>query len=336
MLNSRIENKVYDKVDASFDDIEYGHIERTSNKASFTQYTFPNDLLQVSEGHWVAITISKQWKWKQEELSKSDIQKVIFLPVPTNLSTGYRVDWRGEDLGVGGVVGARLANTIKPIVDGGVNADNVKSTINNIGRQISNSLTNGEIAGASMNAAINLAESELVPAMGAALSSRFAIGGALIAGGLQNAFKGAMGALGVARNPHKALLFSGVDFKTHNFQYKFTPSNRVESVMLDNIIKCFKFHMSPQLTHGDFLFDYPEVFDIDFNNEHGLFNIGTSVLTGFEVNYHGEGGPLYHNELPISFGGDSTSVKYPVSVILNLTFQETTIVTKGNIEKDRR
>jgi hypothetical protein len=71
--------------------------------------------------------------------------------------------------------------------------------------------------------------------------------------------------------------------------------------------------------------DYPEQFDIDFNHGKHLYNIGPSVLTSFNVQYHAEGRPLYYDI--------SATEKAPVSVNISATFQEVAIVTKETIAR---
>lgn len=68
---------------------------------------------------------------------------------------------------------------------------------------------------------------------------------------------------GLAPNPKKEQMFSGVDFRTFTFNYKFAPRSSVEAKNVLNIINTFKYHMHPEYkdTKG-FLFLYPSEFDI--------------------------------------------------------------------------
>ena len=107
-----------------------------------------------------------------------------------------------------------------------------------------------------------------------------------------------MGTLGVALNPHKAMLYQGTDFRNHAFSYQFAPKNHAESQKLVSIIGLFKYFAAPARTSGGdgiagaFL-NYPEQFDIDFRYGKNLFDIGVSVLTSINVNYHPQGTPSY-------------------------------------------
>ena len=156
---------------------------------------------------------------------------------------------------------------------------------------------------------------------------------------------------GVARNPHKVVLFDSVGFRTHSFSYQFTPKNRRESETLKKIIKLFKYHASPgmnptktvdlgksglkalegaqlTLSGGKHFFKYPEFFQIKFHHPEFLFAIGESVLKSVDVNYHGGGSVSYARDT-----ADATPA--PTQVNLNLSFMETDIITKEKIEDGR-
>ena len=132
-----------------------------------------------------------------------------------------------------------------------------------------------------------------------------------------------MAAAGVARNPHMATLFTGVDFRSHSFEYKFIPKSKQESDILADIIYRLKYHMAPSYAAEGHFFNYPEQFDIEFANKKYLFDIGASVLSAFNVSYSGEGSSYFFN-----------NEGAPVSVSLSMTFQELTINTKENISRE--
>ena len=156
---------------------------------------------------------------------------------------------------------------------------------------------------------------------------------------------------GIARNPHKVVLFDSIGFRKHSFTYQFTPKNRKESETLKEIIRLFKYHASPgmnptktvdlgksglkalegaqlTLSGGKHFFKYPEFWRIKFHHPEFLFAIGESVLTSVDVNYHGGGSVSYARDT-----ADATPA--PTQVNLNLSFMETDIITKEKIEDGR-
>ena len=69
-------------------------------------------------------------------------------------------------------------------------------------------------------------------------------------------------------------------------------------------------------------YDYPNQIDIAFYKDEYLFDIKTSYLTQFDVNYHGKGA-FYH---------DINGKKAPVEVTISMTFLES-IVRLSDDEK---
>jgi hypothetical protein len=169
---------------------------------------------------------------------------------------------------------------------------------------------------------------------------------------------------GVARNSHKVLLFQGVNRREHRFAFSLSPRNRREAQAIQNIIKAFKFHMLPSYGLGNVpaavggfasglgiqnetlsqlggiaqnagttsraFFQYPDVFEIQFNNHRQLFTIGESVLDSMTVNYHPMNYPAYVRSL------ETPTVASPAEITIELTFKETDIVTKEQITENGR
>lgn len=57
--------------------------------------------------------------------------------------------------------------------------------------------------------------------------------------------------IGIARNPHQVVLLQGVDFRTFQFNYRFSPQSRQEALDLRNLIKKFKYAMSVGVSTGE-------------------------------------------------------------------------------------
>jgi hypothetical protein len=175
---------------------------------------------------------------------------------------------------------------------------------------------------------------------------------------------------GFARNPQKVVQFNGVDFRTHQFNFKLTPKNLKEAIAIQKIILAFKHHMLPKYGIGraeelfrgpsgggeqppsnpteggatalptDFtsqaaatsraFLEYPDVFKIVFNNEKTLFTIGESVLRNFSIDYHPQNYPAYVRSL------SSPSVAHPASITISMEFRETDIITREQVDEKFR
>jgi Tail-tube assembly protein len=132
-------------------------------------------------------------------------------------------------------------------------------------------------------------------------------------------------ASGLAPNPKKEQMFSGVDFRTFTFNYKFAPRSSIEAKNVINIINTFKYHMHPEYkdTKG-FLFLYPSEFDIVYyhgSEENLNIHRHTScVLTDMNINYSPNG----------VFNTFSDGM--PTQIDVQMTFKELTILTKELIK----
>lgn len=280
---------------------------------------FPDDLPVID--HWVSFRIHRHVFQRFDDFEKKEALMTIFLPVPSNLATQYDQNYNSEGIGPAGVGGAALGASARAA--GGAGVSGIVQSVADRAK----SLSGDEIANAIGYYGLQAAEADLGPAVGAAIGGiPGAIGGAAVG----QALKGAIAGAGIARNPHLAVLYDGPSFRNHTFSYKFVAKNKAESEILQALITKFKYHMAPDIIDGErgHFFDYPEQFDIDFHYPKYLFNIGPSVLKSFEVNYHGEGVPAY-------FDGELDE-KAPVTVTLNMTFQETFVVTKKRIEDSNR
>ena len=128
-------------------------------------------------------------------------------------------------------------------------------------------------------------------------------------------------AFGKAANPFQAVFFQNPELRTHSFSYTLSPQNIEESSTIRNIITEFKKAMLPSFSDGSkTFFNYPKVFEIEFRFDEFLFEIGTSVLTSFDVSYHAENTPSYFDES-----------KAPTAVKISMSFQETNILTAEDV-----
>ena len=238
------------------------------------------------------------------------------LPIPSNLQTQYNAQYNTDEaIGALGQLGRGLGANFQP--SQGLISD-LTSAITQ-----SNALSGDNFKGVLANLG--------VAALGSDVGTSALVAGAL--GGIGAAGAGAaLGSLGtgilrgagIARNPHIANIFTGVNFRKHNFTYKLVAKNKQESDSIRDLIRNFKYHMAPDYRASDHIFTYPSQFQIIIRAGDYLFKIADSVLTTFDVNYTGEGSAYFFED-----------TNAPVSVTINMAFTEDTIVTKKEVRAGR-
>ncbi len=216
------------------------------------------------------------------------LSAAIQLPMPNNLMTPYSVDWGTDD----------------------TKMFDLALRIPGMAARAGGKLLTGDFEGLAKegSGAADLAAS-------AALSVNSALGSG-----------GVSAASGLASNPKKEMIFSGVDFRNFTMDYLFYPKSMGETLYVKNIIDMLKFHMYPEYKSKErFTFIYPSEFDITFfvgteGKENPWVNrVATSVLTNMAVNYTPQGVWAVH--------ADGS----PVMIQLSLTFKELSIITKDNL-----
>jgi hypothetical protein len=273
-------------------------------------YYFPDDLKTID--HWVEFTaketkgneaITKGIRLFSGTIGSEVIGATIRLPMPSNVSTDYNPQYSSPDLGAG------AGQILKPFDQQIYNNNSMPGLLNSAGLA-------GVLGGGSL-------ESVLGGAAGAATG--FGLEKAAKAGGDIFAATAKVGA-GVAVNPHKIILFTGVEFREHRFSWKLSPRSRDESNRIRDIVNAFTRYAHPEFVGGGLFFKYPEFFEIKFHHPDYLFNLQPSVCTDIQVNYHGQGIPAYIRN------ADGSGAPAPAEVELTLSFKETEIVTKNYLD----
>ena len=229
------------------------------------------------------------------------LTSVIALYMPNAVQNSYSVNWQDEDMsglfaGANEVAGAMFAQT---------------------GRQEPKT---SEAAGG------------ILPAMGRGMSA----GAAATAHGLlrNDRFSYAQRAFSVSPGNSKAeMLFKGVDFRTFQFNFEFTPKSPEEAQNVLNIIRMFRFHMLPEyLDESTYLYIYPSEFDVkyyvgDKENQYVEKQM-TAVLTNMTINYT-------PNSQFVTFN-PSKGIDRGMSTQINITlqFKEITVPTKETSPHD--
>ena len=271
---------------------------------------FPDDL---DDQHYMTFRIMRSVRKKALERTVESTEKVIILPVPANLAVNYAADYENAELGMLGALGA-----------GDMSWDELKS---------GSAAAAGDMVAKGKDVIKNIkGNSALVGAaslaVGAGLAG-WAVGSSLL-GGIGGAVGGAkiikgMGKrAGLVMNPHMAVLFKGIGFKDHSFNFKFIPRNESEYRQIKVICNLFKNHMLPSYAYGKMAFNYPDEFQIGFAPyiKDYLYIVENCVLKSCNITYNSSGVP--------SFSRSGT----PMEVDLALSFQEVKLETRPQNEAE--
>jgi hypothetical protein len=140
-----------------------------------------------------------------------------------------------------------------------------------------------------------------------------------------NAAKLALSTQGLAINPQEQLLFDGIDFRTYQMAFTFTPYSRQEAETVKQIIKLFRYHAAPQITTGGagMFFVPPSTFDLDFmfngQRNGNVTRVAESVIESIDVNYAPNGWAAHDNGAP-------------VQTTLTMNFREIELIDKDKIK----
>lgn len=130
---------------------------------------------------------------------------------------------------------------------------------------------------------------------------------------------------GYVFNPQEQVLFEGIDFRTYNMSFTFTPYSQQEAEEVRNIIKNFRKYAAPELitASAGFFMTPPATFEITFLNqgqENTKINkLKRSVLQNIDVNYAPNGWSAHEDGAP-------------VQTTLTLQFKEIELVDKAAID----
>jgi len=142
---------------------------------------------------------------------------------------------------------------------------------------------------------------------------------------------------GAVLNPYMVAAYKGpTDMREHKFSFKMMPQSAAESKTCVSIVNSFKRAMLPSHSGGEnstapsMLFGYPDEFTIDYyvdgkplkGNPVTMFNVGRSVLTACDLDYTTQ-------DVPLFFDG----TQYPVSIGMNLSFQEIGVMYREKIDQ---
>ena len=135
-------------------------------------------------------------------------------------------------------------------------------------------------------------------------------------------------AQGYAINPQVQMLYRGIELRSFQLSFIFTPKSADETEQVDKIISMFKYYSSPALQAGaqtqtDSMFLIPPaLFNVNFMINNGenryLPKYGDCILDSLEVNYAPNGWSSFESGAP-------------VQTTLSLNFRETQIIDKTKL-----
>lgn len=114
-----------------------------------------------------------------------------------------------------------------------------------------------------------------------------------------------LNAAGYVFNPQQQLMFQGIDFRTYQMSFVFTPTSAQEAQNIKNIIQTFRKYAAPVTVKGaaGFFFNPPGMFDVSFlyNNSTNtnLNKIKKSVIENISVNYAPNGWAAHEDGAPV-------------------------------------
>ena len=299
--------------------VERQPVNRNQPVTNYGRNTFPSNPNELDDHHMTLTVIRYRYRNRSNDVRQKDLLGSIVLPLPPNLATSYQSRYNNEALGVAGHAGARGGEAFRQ----GFDRNGVSGGITALKDRIA-AVEKSELQRGLLSLGVEFLESEVGPLVTSLVGG---LGAGVATIGAQRAFTGALAGAGIARNPHEAILFQGVEFRDHRFNWKLVPRNRQDSDAIREIIYVLKHALLPSYAGGNHFFEYPHMFEIDFSRSlrDYLFDIGPSFLVSMNVDYHGEGISQYVDHDGVN--------RAPVSVLLSLQFAEATITTREDISR---
>lgn len=247
----------------------------------------------------------------------------VYLAMPKGVQTQYKSNYKQMDMGV---LGAALMDSLS---SGGSSEDLAK------------------IAGDAANSALPEFASGTIANIVNTVSGAGNLAGNIDANAMQALTRGRI------FNPFKEQVFTGIDFRTHSFNFKMFARSKKEAQMIKDIIDYFKMGSVPSLggegagfgnnagISGNRFLTVPDNFNIKFmrlkpdgegstefveDKDFMHFKIHPSVCTNVSVNYTPDGQYTSFKDV------GSNQVMVP-AIQLNLSFSEMKLVTAGDVSK---
>jgi hypothetical protein len=299
------------------------------NKFGRTDLQYPRDLQTSTRGHVVVINVNEIQPATYESVKSSIIKakdKIVgsVSNIGNSLETGWKAattyvdDVRNGKISFEGELDKSVAGLKEFLGNESINIKNpTKKSVATISLYIPDTMAFTYSAQYGQLSLVDAAAQ--LPLAGRAVG---AVASIMNSGPARLLAKGA----GFAFNPQQQLLFDGIDFRTYQMAFTFTPYSKQEAETVAKIVRMLKMHAAPRLAEGTagMFFVPPSTFNLDF-----LFNgqvnrnvgrVAESVIESIDVNYSPNG---------FSTFGDGA----PVQTTVTINFKEIELITREKIEK---
>jgi hypothetical protein len=287
------------------------------NKFGRTDLQYPRDLQSSTRGHVVMITINEVQPATYESIKSSLLKATDSIigsgdQIKQSFTDAIDAVSNGE-VSIGGI----LDKTKEILGNDNINIKSpTKKGVATVSLYIPETMAFQYSSSYSQLSLVDAAKD--IPVLGKAVG---AVSSIINSGPARLLAKGG----GFAFNPQQQMLFDGIDFRTYQMSFTFTPYSKEEAQTVSKIVKMFKMHAAPRLAEGTagMFFVPPSTFNLDF-----MFNgkinpnvgkVAESVIEGIDVNYSPNG---------FSTFGDGA----PVQTTLTLNFKEIELITREKIE----
>lgn len=246
------------------------------------------------------------------EETQGELQFSVALPVPANLQERFSLNYSAP--GLDPIVGLMARKDMEKSIDDYARSSKTEAAAVQFGQGVMNTLKN------TMSAL--MADASTSPAQAAYVAAKTAN---------FNDISNAIARYeGVAINPYVALQFQSPELRSHSFSYRFSPSNKNESLVVREMIRKISLAIHPSLNGSKTLYTYPNIVRVTigktaWDGSPALYKIYDSFVTSFSINY-APNGPAFFNS------GYSDEIN-PVEIGFDISLQETSPLTRETIEK---
>ena len=219
---------------------------------------------------------------------RGNILETIILPMQPNFSESNAVGWGGDKVNPLQMMGAQAASGLIESI-GNADFSAALNTLNMTGEDLKNAIED--------------------PKTSPAITAYFA-GQAVGANILTRT-------TGTVLNPNLELLFSGPNLRTFQFNFRMTPRDHDESLMIKKIIRTFKKNMAVKKSSSKLFLETPNIFQLEYiynadgpngGQQHPYLNrFKMMAMTSFNVNYTPDGTYM-------TYGRDGSLTAYDISM----------------------
>jgi hypothetical protein len=302
-----------------------GPLAQLFGNKTFASYQYPRDMGSATRGHYILFSINEVAEAQLKEVADdfaalgeakdAEEAKALFAKIPakigeqvnTNLDSNRTVTTKA-------IIGLYMPETMAFTYNSSYDDINLVS----VGQEVAGAF--GTLKGG--KGTLGKIKSA-VGAVGKGFNKAISVAGSQTA-------RLALQTQGLAINPQKQLLFSGIGFRDYQLVFTFTPYSKKESEDIAEIIKQFKKAAAPTITNsaGGMFFKVPASFKLQFmfNGKENtkISKVAESVLTTVDVNYS-----------PNTWAAMDDGA--PAQVMLTLNFKEIELIDSkkiGNARKD--